>query len=129
MKYDEFLNAVGERGGPADKSHADAATKQILAALGQRLAGWEPYDLASQLPPELQEPLMRRQGQPENTDNFDQFLHRIADREGQGCSSDDALAHSKAVFATMATFVSPGEIEDLRSQLPPGYEPILEAAK
>lgn len=50
MNDDEVVTHLGQRGGPVDHEHADAAAKQIRAALGQRLAGNEPHDLASQLP-------------------------------------------------------------------------------
>ena len=125
MKYDEFLNQVRQRGGPAEREHADAAAKQILAALGQRLAGNEPVDLASQLPAELKDPLLRPTGKAEIGDEFDDFLRRIADREGRGCSSEEALTHAQAVLGTIASFVSSGEIQDLRSQLPASYAPLF----
>lgn len=129
MKYDEFLNQVRQRGGPVEREHADAAAKQILAALGQRLVGNEPHDLASQLPAELKDPLLRRTGDAEIGDELDDFLRRVADREGHGCSSEEALTHAQAVLSTIADFVSAGEIQDLRSQLPAGYAPLFEPAR
>lgn len=126
MNYDEFLTVVGQRGGPVEKTHADQATKVVLATLGQRLAGQEPRDLASQLPPELQDPLLQHTGPDETSDDLDDFLRRVADREGHGCSPDDALAHARAVLATIASFVSRGEIQDLQAQLPTGYKPLFE---
>ena len=128
MNYNEFLTQVGQRGGPTNHTHADAATKLVLATLGQRLTGREPRDLASQLPPELQSPLTEHVGAPEIGDDLDQFLHRISDREGYGCDTEQALAHSRAVLSTIASFVSEGEIRDLRSQLPAGYTPMFEPA-
>jgi uncharacterized protein (DUF2267 family) len=50
----------------------------------------------------------------------------VADREGPGTDPEQALRHSRAVLATVASFVSPGEINDLRSQLPAGYAPLFE---
>lgn len=128
MNYDEFLAKVGQHGGPTEHTHADAATKLILATLGQRLTGREPRDLADQLPAELQGPLVQHTGAAETGDDLDDFLHRIADREGYGCDTQQALAHSRAVLGTIATFVSRGEIQDLRSQLPAGYTPLFEPA-
>ena len=52
----------------------------------------------------------------------------FSDREGYGCDTEQALAHSRAVLATIASFVSEGEIQDLRSQLPAGYTPMFEPA-
>lgn len=126
MQYEEFLTHVTQKGGPTDREHADSAAKQVLAALGQRLAGNEPHDLASQLPGELQDPLLRRTADAEIGDDLDDFLRRIADREGRGCDTEQAMAHSRAVLGTIAGFVSRGEIQDLRSQLPAGYAPLFE---
>ena len=128
MNYDEFLTQVGQRGGPGDREHADAAAKQILAALGQRLAGNEPHDLASQLPGELQDPLLRPTSRAEIGDDLDDFLRRVSEREGRGCDTEQALSHARAVLGTIAGFVSEGEIQDLRSQLPAGYAPLFEEA-
>ncbi|RRO18679.1 DUF2267 domain-containing protein [Saccharopolyspora rhizosphaerae] len=129
MKYDEFLNQFRERGGPSDREHADAAAKQVLAALGQRLAGNEPHDLAGQLPVELKDPLMRPTGEAEIGDDLEDFLRRVAHREGHGCSTDDALRHAQAVMSTIGSFVSGGEIQDLRSQLPTDYAPLFEPVR
>ena len=126
MNYDEFLTRVGQHGGPVEREHADTATKQILAALGQRLAGNEPRDLASQLPKELQNPLVRPTSAAEIGDDLDDFLRRVADREGRGCDTEQALTHARAVLSTIASFVSRGEIQDLRAQLPTGYAPLFE---
>lgn len=129
MKYDEFLKQVGTLGGPTEKAHADEASRLVLATLGQRLAGREPHNLASQLPVELQEPLLRHDGAAEtvdDVDDVDDFLRRIADHEGRGCSTEDALAHARAVLGTIAGFVTAGEIADVRSQLPTGYATLFE---
>lgn len=129
MKYDEFLTRVSQRGGPVEHEHADAAAKQVLVALGQRLAGNEPHDLASQLPGELQAPLLRPTSAAEIGDDLDDFLRRVADREGRGCDTEEALTHARAVLGTIGSFVSAGEIRDLRSQLPTGYAPLFEPAQ
>lgn len=126
MKYPEFVKQVQQRGGPPEPEHADAAAKQVLAGIGQRLAGREPHDLASQLPAELQDPLLRPTGQAEISDDLDDFLRRLADREAGECSPEQALTHARAVLSTIASFVSAGEIQDLRSQLPTGYAPLFE---
>lgn len=126
MQYEEFLRSVGQHGGPADRDHAEQATLTVLADLGKRLAGNEPHDLASQLPGELQDPLLRHNGESETTDDLDDFLRRVAEHEGRGCGPEEARAHVRAVLATMSSFVSRGEIDDLRSQLPAGFAPLFE---
>lgn len=125
MKYDEFLAAVADNGGPSDREHADEATRTVLADLGKRLAGNEPHDLASQLPQELQQPLLEHNGEQETGDDLDAFLRRVADHEGRGCAPEEALEHARAVLSTIAGFISAGEVTDLRSQLPAGFAPLF----
>ena len=125
MNYDEFLTAVVKNGGPTDREHADEAARTVLADLGKRLAGNEPHDLASQLPRELQQPLLEHNGEQETGDDLDAFLRRVADHEGRGCDPEEALEHARAVLSTIAGFVSEGEVADLRSQLPAGFAPLF----
>lgn len=126
MRYDEFLAAVAQHGGPADRDHADVATRTVLEDLGKRLVGNEPQNLASQLPEEMKQPLLRHSGEPETGDDLDAFLRRVAEHEGRGCDPEQALAHARAVLSSMAGFVSAGEISDLRSQLPAGFATLFE---
>ncbi|WP_198319367.1 DUF2267 domain-containing protein [Actinopolyspora erythraea] len=49
----------------------------------------------------------------------------MADREGAVATPETALTHAQAVLGTMAEFVSAGEVDDLRSQLPAGYAPLF----
>ena len=125
MNYDEFFTAVAKNGGPTDREHADEAARTVLADLGKRLAGNEPHDLASQLPRELQQPLLEHNGEQETGDDLDAFLRRVADHEGRGCDPEEALEHARAVLSTIAGFVSEGEVADLRSQLPAGFAPLF----
>ncbi|GAB2649543.1 hypothetical protein GCM10027271_04010 [Saccharopolyspora gloriosae] len=125
MQYKEFLAHLRQHGGPQDDDQADAAVKVVLATLGQRLAGNEPHDLAAQLPTELKQPLLQHNGEAEVIDDVDDFLRRVADREGPGTTPERAREHARAVFATLAGFVSAGEIDDLRAQLPAGYAALL----
>lgn len=125
MNYDEFLATVRRRTALPDNAEAEQTTRIVLSTLGQRLAGQEPRDLADQLPEQLKDPLLERTGSAENRDNFDDFLERIADQEGPGSNPDLAREHAHAVVGTMAQFVSRGELEDLRSQLPSSYAPLF----
>ena len=125
MQYDEFLATVRQRAALADNREADRTTKIVLSALGRRLAGEEPRDLADQLPEQLKAPLLEQTGPAENRDNFDDFLQRIAEQEGPDADPETAREHANAVVGTMTEFVTPGEIEDLRSQLPSSYAPLF----
>lgn len=125
MQYGEFINRVAEYGGPADREHAERATTATLELLGRRLAGQEPSNLAAQLPSELKDPLTRHVGAAETFD-VDEFLRRLADSEGKGCDPEQAREHARVVLSTLSSFVSRGEVQDLRSQLPAGYAPLFE---
>jgi uncharacterized protein (DUF2267 family) len=73
VKYDEFIAQVQRRADLNSKNEAVQATRAVLETLGERLAGGEPKDLASQLPPELasylQQPLAGS-GVPFTLDDF-----------------------------------------------------------
>lgn len=120
MKYDEVIATVRDQANLADRDQAVAVTTATLELLGQRLAGAEPADLASQLPDGLKESLTRHTGAAETFD-VDEFLRRLAQREGAGVDPEQAREHARVVFATLGSFVSSGELDDVRSQLPAGY--------
>jgi uncharacterized protein (DUF2267 family) len=124
MKYGEIVNKVNNDLGLDDRGHADSIVVGTLELIGQRLAGHEPTNLAAQLPGELQEPLTRHAGAAETFD-VDEFLRRLADREGHGVDPEQARSHAQCVFATLGSFVSEGELDDVRSQLPAGFAPLF----
>ena len=126
MNYGEFVNTVIERGGPSDREAAQQVTQVVLADLGQRLTGDEAQNLAAQLPAELKHPVMEHVAADPVVDVADDFLRRVADHLGEGVDPDQARAHVRAVFATLAQSVSPGEIDDVRAQLPAGFAPLFE---
>lgn len=103
MRTDEFIAGVGELGGPTDRTDAERVTHLVLEDLGRRLQGGEPSDL-------------------------DAFLRRVAGHRGEDVTADQARAHVQAVLSTLTRFLSEGEIQALRSQLPAGVGPPVEAA-
>ena len=125
MKYEEFIANVRDDSSIDDRAHAERATAATLDVLGQRLAGGEPSDLASQLPAGLKELLDGHTGDAESF-GVDEFCRRVAQREGGRTSPDQALEHARAVLATVARSVSPGEVDNLRSQLPAGYAVLMQ---
>ncbi|UPK75329.1 DUF2267 domain-containing protein [Nocardioidaceae bacterium SCSIO 66511] len=124
MKYKEILKEVKQRADLPDEDAAAAATFATLDTLGERLAGNEPTNLADQLPAEFRDVLIRHAGEPQKYD-LDEFFRRIAERQRDGCTRAEAETHAHAVLATIGSFVSHGEMDDLRRQLPPEYEPII----
>lgn len=90
---------------------------------GERLAGGEASDLASQLPPALAEALPAR-GRGGRFD-LDEFYRRVAEREGRSCSPQEARRHSRATVAALRASVTPDEFDDLVAQLPNRYAELV----
>jgi uncharacterized protein (DUF2267 family) len=114
MQYDEFIALVSERTGLFE-GEAVALTRATLATLAERISGGEARDLAAQLPGPLQDALLPTKEEAEAF-SFDEFVRRVAERSG-----DDANPSESDVFAVMATLrdaVTPGEFDDVLSQLP-----------
>jgi uncharacterized protein (DUF2267 family) len=114
MKYDEIIARVAERTGLFE-GDADALTRATLATLAERISGGEARDLAAQLPGPLQDALLPTKEQAEAF-GFDEFVNRVAER----CRRDPTASKSAvdAVLATLREAVTPGEFDDVLSQLP-----------
>lgn len=117
MKAHEFVSAVQESAGIPDHEHAEQAVRATLAVLGQRLST-EAQDLAAQLPPELAE-AMPTDGAVERF-GLEEFYARVAEREGRGCSPQEARRHARAVLAGLREAVGP-EYCHVLDQLPGDY--------
>jgi uncharacterized protein (DUF2267 family) len=124
MQYGEIIDKVNDDLGLDDRDRASSIVVNTLELIGQRVAGNEPANLAAQLPWELQEPLTRHAGSAETFD-VDEFLRRLAQLEGAGVGPDSARRHAQTVLATIGTFVSTGELDDVRAQLPAGFAPLF----
>ncbi|WP_017613871.1 DUF2267 domain-containing protein [Nocardiopsis salina] len=125
MQYEEFIAQVCQDASIGDRTRAESAVEASLHVLGQRLAGSEPLDLAAQLPARLREVLTGHQDTGE-TFGVDEFCRRVAQREGNHASPDAALDHARAVLGTVARTVGAREVDQLRSQLPPGYTVLMQ---
>lgn len=126
MQYNEFIKAVIDRGGAVDREQAQTVTHTVLADLGKRLQGGEAQDLAEQLPEELGQSIQQQITAEPVTDDVDDFLRRVAEHLGEGVDPDQARTHVQAVFASLASAISRGEIQDIRAQLPAGFGPLFE---
>jgi uncharacterized protein (DUF2267 family) len=117
MKYEEFIARVAQN---AELSEEEAATltRATLATLAERITGGEAQDLAAQLPAPLQTALISAH---ENAEAFSlkEFVERTAERAGT--DPDVAEAAIDAVFATLHDAVTPGEFDDVLSQLPAAF--------
>lgn len=124
MEYQQFIDHVVDEGAFGTKAEAEQATLAVLDLLGQRLSAGESTDLAEQLPSELKAPLDRHTGEAESFD-VDDFLRRLAEQLGRGIGPEEARPQASAVLNTVAQAVSPGELDNLRSQLPAGFGALI----
>jgi uncharacterized protein (DUF2267 family) len=118
MDYSELVGRIEDTAG-LDTEGAEQALAATLTTLAERISEEEAADLASQLPHEVKAQLMGAGGDGE-VFAADEFLKRIADREG-GIPPDEARAHAEAVLVTLRETISGGEFEDILLQLPDDY--------
>lgn len=126
MKYDEFVGRVQSRARLGTQGNTVRAIRATLEVLGQRLFGNEAQDLAAQLPHEIGI-YLEHNGQDGDQEAFGirEFYERVSQREG--VDLPDAVYHARCVVSVVKEAVSPGEIEDVRSQLPAEYNELFEA--
>lgn len=123
MQYQEFVERVESRITPAQTAAAELAIASTLATLGERITGGEAEDIAAQLPEELKGPLYDRETGDAQEFSLDEFYERVARREG--VSVEEATEHVAAVMGVLREALSGGEVEDVISQLPAEFEPLL----
>ncbi|HKC29030.1 MAG TPA: DUF2267 domain-containing protein [Jatrophihabitans sp.] len=121
MKEHEIIAAVRRTAGLSDPESAKRAVKATLSVLGRRLAGGEPKDLASQLPPAIAEALPREG--PGERFGIEEFYRRVA--EAEGVPIETAREHAQAVAAVLKDAVTEGELDDVLAQLPAEYEELF----
>lgn len=119
MKDHEFFAQVRRRAELASRDDAVEVTHTVLGTLGERLNAAEPFDLASQLPTTVADALDSSVDRPAETFGVHEFLDRVAEREDT--TTEEARQQATAVLTTVADAVSPGEVNQLISQLPSGY--------
>jgi uncharacterized protein (DUF2267 family) len=121
MQNDEFVKAVRERAQIPDRDDAERTAVAVLQALADRLTGGEADDLLAQLP----EPLKSRISVTPEADPMtpDEFVDRIA-RELE-LPRVEARDRVRAVFSVLREAVTPGEFEDVLSQLDRDYVELL----
>ena len=122
MKAHEFYAAVRDRGNYADVQEAQRVTAIVLGLLGQRLAGGESKDLAAQLPLELQAPLLDADDSAAGI-GVQEFLSLAA--RALGSSDEAARWDVSAVLTTVADAVTGGQLNQVLTQLQPGYAPLF----
>lgn len=125
MKHDEFIGQVQHYARLSSRGEAERATRATLETLSERLAGGEAKDLASQLPQEIGEHLRREWSGLGERFDLAEFFQRVSEREG--VKYQDAVFHARAVIGVVEHAVSPGEIKDVRAQLPAEFAGLFES--
>ena len=125
MKHDKFIGLVQNRARLPSRGDAELATKATLQTLCERLAGGEAKDLASQLPPLLADYALSGEAGSGECFGLNEFFQRVSDREK--ADLPQAIFDSRAVISVLQEAVTKGEINDIRSQLPPEYDRLFEA--
>lgn len=121
----ELLSRVAERAG-LEPDDARRAVGAVLHTLAGRIAGSEVRDLISWLPVELHDPLIRGIAESNGvarTIPLDRFVQRVAGREG--IDPEQAMLHTRAVFATLREAVPEDELRHITGRLPTEYDTLL----
>jgi uncharacterized protein (DUF2267 family) len=118
--YDEFVTIV-EQAARIGRDRAEQAIRATLQTLAERIDAGEARDLAAELPEELA-PWLATTTPAERFD-VDEFLRRIAEREG--VDPQTAEKHVEAVFVALGRALSDKELSDLAAELPKDFSPLL----
>ena len=121
MDYETFTRTAAERAGlPVDT--VERVEHATLRTLADRISGGEAQDLASQLPSRLQADLRPAHEEAEAF-GVDEFVRRVAERGDVG--PEEARTGTVAVLTTVREAVTPGEWDDVVSQLPQEYRELV----
>jgi uncharacterized protein (DUF2267 family) len=121
MDYETFTRTAAERAGlPVDT--VERVEHATLRTLADRISGGEAQDLGAQLPSRLQADLLPAHEEAEAF-GVDEFVRRVAERGAVG--PEEARTGTVAVLTTVREAVSPGEFDDVVSQLPQEYRELV----
>lgn len=126
MRYEEFLEQIQRQAHIGSRGEAERATWATLQTLGERLSGGEAKDFASQLPPPLPPYALAGLAGWETPLPPQDFVQLVADREGT--DPQQAKQHTRAVWSVLQQALTPGEVQDIRSQLPTDYDQLFPIA-
>lgn len=121
MNFDEFTGEVQHRADEGTRGEAVRTTRAVLTTLGERLQSEEADDLAGPLPMEVDRYLEAAEGGQRF--GYDEFVSRVAERAE--VDEPDAAYRAKAVVALVADAVPPGELDDVRVELPEEYDDLF----
>jgi uncharacterized protein (DUF2267 family) len=126
MDFDQFTGQVQHRLELPSTGRSLRAIRATLTTLGERLQEGEATDLAGALPMEIDRYLVEvDSGQ---RFDFDEFVTRVLEREELTDPDDrgDAVYHAKAIMQVVAETIPPGELAQVRGQLPDDFDPLFD---
>ncbi|MGW5160862.1 DUF2267 domain-containing protein [Nonomuraea wenchangensis] len=123
MDYQEFITIV-EQAADVPAEEAERVSCLTLRTLARRITMGEAEDLGERLPDRLR-PCVQADG-PTEKFHLDEFIRRIA--EQMEVDPDTAERRACGVLAALWRAVGPDEFDDLRSELPSDFAPLLDTA-
>jgi uncharacterized protein (DUF2267 family) len=121
MDYKTFTRTAAERAALPEDT-VERVEHATLRTLADRISGGEAQDLASQLPSRLQDDLRPAREEAEAF-GVDEFVRRVAQRSD--VDPEEARTGAAAVLTTVREAVTPGEFDDVLSQLPQEYRELV----
>ena len=121
MDYETFTRTTAERAGLPEEA-AERLEHATLRTLADRISGGEAQDLAAQLPGPLKDDL-RTPREDAEAFGVDEFVRRVAERGH--VDPGEARTGAAAVLITVREAVTPGEFDDVLSQLPQEYRELV----
>jgi uncharacterized protein (DUF2267 family) len=123
MDDQEFITIVEQVAGVSDEE-AEQVTCLALRTLAHRITMGEAEDLGERLPERLRPCI--EPAAPFEKFHVDEFLRRIG--EPLGLDPQAAEERARGVFAALWRAVGQEEFDDLRSELPKDFAPLLDSA-
>jgi uncharacterized protein (DUF2267 family) len=125
MQYDEFIASASSRTGRPPEV-TESLTHATLGVLAERLSAGEASDLAAQLPEELQPDLIPPTQEAQPLESHD-FVRKVAERAH--VDETEARTAVAAVLTTTREAVTPGEWEDVASQMGRELDVLMAGAR
>jgi uncharacterized protein (DUF2267 family) len=126
MQHSDITKTVQAIANLDSREQAERAIRATLETLSERILGDEASNLADQLPGDLGTYLRGREGQTGERFSLQEFYQRVSDREG--VDGQTAATHTRAVFAGLEIATTPGEFDDIKSNLPHEYKELFAPA-
>ncbi len=114
MSYQDLIDNMQQKTGFSD-TEAEDALDLMVESIAERLEDGERKDFASQLPMELQEVALGTE-MADAEERQQDLIHEFMDREN--IEEDRAKKQIISAWDTLKSFISEGQIQHIRAQLP-----------